>query len=113
MTCDGTDNVDGNKVRKDTGAAATQCICKDGFYMNTTTYQCVACNANCATCKTNATTCVTCKAGFRLKADNTCECDTGYYSDGAGSCPPCDPSCNTCDGSGNKACTSCKTNATK
>jgi hypothetical protein len=36
--CDGTNNADGNKIRKVNGVDPTECICKDGFFMNTGTW---------------------------------------------------------------------------
>jgi proprotein convertase subtilisin/kexin type 5 len=60
-----------------------QCIakCPDGFYGNSTTYKCTACNSNCAICSGGAKSqCSKCKPGFFIYGF-LCEdfCPTGFF----------------------------------
>ncbi|CAG9317981.1 unnamed protein product [Blepharisma stoltei] len=94
------------------------CICKDGYYMNST-YSCLPCPENCATC-ISATICTSCRGDFVLVNKNClcsdfnavynsqisqCECSTGYYSKGS-KCKACLTTCYDCLDDGT-TCTSC------
>ena len=85
-----------------------------GYYQNTTSQQCTACDSSCQTCNgSNATSCLSCKTGkYLLASNNSCVTCTvvGYYQNTTTQqCTACDSSCLTCNGSNTTSCLSCKT----
>ena len=84
----------------------------DGYYQDTGTQTCKACDTSCKTCSGSAATnCLSCDTGkYLLASNNSCvSCDVdGYYQDtGTQTCKACDTSCKTCSGSSTTSCLSC------
>ena len=84
----------------------------DGYYQDTLTQTCKACDAGCKTCSgPSATDCLTCYSGtYLLSLNNSCvSCNVdGYFADtSTQTCQSCDPSCKTCTGSSDTSCLSC------
>ena len=71
-------------------------------------FKCDKCDGNCLTCAGTAENCTTCRHEDIL-INHNCDarCDHEYYFDGK-NCIPCHPSCHTCNGIGNRNCTSCR-----
>jgi len=73
---------------------------------------CKKCDSSCATCKlsNSPNSCITCKPNATLTANNSCQCNTGFYLNTADStCKPCDSTCKTCANSSTN-CLSCYEN---
>ena len=86
----------------------------DGYYQDTLTQTCEACDTSCQTCSgSSATSCLSCYSGkYLLTANNSCvSCNiNGYYQDTiAQTCNTCDSSCETCNGATVTNCLSCDT----
>uniref|UniRef100_A0A6I8NZU5 Proprotein convertase subtilisin/kexin type 5 n=1 Tax=Ornithorhynchus anatinus TaxID=9258 RepID=A0A6I8NZU5_ORNAN len=86
--------------------------CEDGQYYNGK--DCERCHRFCATCAgSGADACINCTEGYFME-DGRCvqSCSSGYFPDhsldnGFKSCKKCDASCLSCNGPGDKNCTSC------
>ena len=60
----------------------SSCGCDDGYYPNTTTVVCTACDSSCKTCSGwGANNCTSCYDPFTLE-NSTCVCPTGYEKSG-------------------------------
>lgn len=95
--------------------------CSNGFFLNSTTSKCEACNSSCVTCNFNKDNCVTCGPERYLQCavnqekgcpanSTTCvaKCSRGFFLDSSKTkCIKCDPSCATCVNE-TTLCTSCK-----
>ena len=86
----------------------------DGYYQDTLTQTCEACDTSCQTCsESSATSCLSCYSGkYMLAVNNSCvSCNiNGYYQDTVTqTCEACDTSCKTCSGSASTNCLSCDT----
>ena len=108
-------------------------VCTSGFYLDTSTYNCTACNTTCDTCN-NTFDCLTCIGNASIAQQDrlppTCDCQQGfvdvtptndtcqmitcpsgqYLNDTTWICTPCSAVCATCNNS--TACTTCVANAT-
>ena len=96
-----------------------QCIspCPDGFWGNTETNRCVACNSACATCTGPANTeCLSCNSGYLYSGQCLATCPIGYYAHSSKTCQSCHVSstspfsCRSCDGGLPSNCISCTAN---
>ena len=87
--------------------------CNNGYYPDSSAWQCLGCNSNCATCSiSGASGCLTCNANTYLQATgpSSClsTCPTGKYPDaGTLKCLSCDNSCKSCTAGDANSCTSC------
>ena len=81
--------------------------CPIGYFNDSTTKTCQACNQTCSHCRENSSNCIACQSPYSLYR-NTCysQCPIGTYQDIAGHCAICDWNCATCDKATNN-CTSC------
>ena len=86
-------------------------MCSEGWYKNTvgSTAVCKKCDNNCLSCVVNAKQCTSCKPSHKL-IKRKCEvnCNEREFREGD-FCKPCHPSCLTCNGDGESACTKCGT----
>jgi len=98
-------------TKYDPSANIGSCICNDGFYLNTISRICAACEAQCLQCSGPAPTqCLSCTGGASLDIDSSCKCRLGYYwAQTAKSCKSCLASCQTC--SDEKTCSTCYSTA--
>jgi proprotein convertase subtilisin/kexin type 5 len=68
--------------------SGTLCVnpCPTGYYGNTSTYVCTACNSLCVTCSGSATFCTSCDGvNYTLNASNNCICTLNRFMDTANS----------------------------
>ena len=84
----------------------------EGYYFTGNVLQ--KCHSSCKACKAGGPlSCESCAYNFLLRLDNSCveNCPPREYilvgSGGIRRCMPCDESCFSCDGDGDKRCTSC------
>ncbi|KAF5382868.1 hypothetical protein D9757_007308 [Collybiopsis confluens] len=100
----------------DNGTACAKCA--PGFFL-TSTGDCKICSIGCSSCSDGTGECQTCKTGFTQDANDRTKCDAlpstttsgtvcpdGSFSSG-GSCTPCSPSCQTCNGLSSNNCILC------
>ena len=80
-------------------------ICPDGFYENTITLECEACNSLCKTCEISPTNCTSCYSNATAKYFNVTSTNTGtclplcptfYYPNGLNTCVKCESPCDDC-----------------
>ena len=84
-------------------------MCTEGWYkvMEGSSAVCKICDGNCLTCVGHAKKCTSCKPDRKL-VTSRCECAVNEYRVGD-LCRPCHPSCLSCSGPGESACTRCGT----
>ena len=87
------------------------CVCKEGYYRFSIGYsklECRKCSTLCSGCfGGEANQCLGCiDPLMEVKGDGTCGCISGYFLFGA-KCYPCDESCSSCSGPGDKLCSDC------
>ena len=79
------------------------CICKDGFYLDTS---CLPCLNTCQKCL-SLDECISCLDPNSIIDNSICKCKEGFYlEDTASMCSPCNETCLSC--SSNASCSSCK-----
>lgn len=91
--------------------------CPGGFYPNTTTRRCDACDVSCAACSSGAgmEACTDCRAGSVLQALASplpgayclAECLPQHFVAPGRRCQPCHPLCRACNNSTAQGCTAC------
>ncbi|CAG9317242.1 unnamed protein product [Blepharisma stoltei] len=102
-------------------------LCTEGYYMNSTTGVCTACDVSCGLCNAyGASSCLTCATTYPYQISDSpicySSCPSGYVLltgtttcakcasnqfISSGSCVNCDSSCLTCSGSSSSQCLSC------
>ena len=90
--------------------------CPAGYWKNTATTTCDACDSSCATCSgAGPSQCLSCnRKGAKPYLDGSvcvAACSTASYVDAAGLCQRCDASCKTCVGAGPAKCATCSSDA--
>ncbi|XP_066992813.1 furin-like protease 2 [Anabrus simplex] len=83
--------------------------CPEGYYENLEQNTCVPCEQNCASCQDRPDHCTSCDHHLVLH-DNRCyaACPTYTYETEDYGCAPCHSSCETCNGSSETQCISCR-----
>ncbi|CAD8107684.1 unnamed protein product [Paramecium sonneborni] len=77
---------------------SNQCICNDGYYMDTS-YYCQSCTHPCSKCTTTSTYCTDCANTYILSGSNTCVCADGFYEEignNPSNCQICTSPCSKC-----------------
>ena len=100
-----TDSSSCQSCKQNANAVGGVCQCNDGYFSNTTTGSCQACNSGCAKCTEQ--NCTSCTAPLLL-SENQCvsSCKNGYSQQG-GVCVPCVTGCSECFDSA--SCSICQT----
>lgn len=110
-TCNGSTNSDCLTCHPPLVLQQGKCVnmCTTGWYkeMVGSVAVCEKCDENCLSCVAHAKQCTSCKPSRKL-INSRCECGSGEYRAGD-LCTPCHPSCLTCSGEGESACTKCGT----
>lgn len=95
ITCVASINADSETTRNQ---SIFTCACLPGFYENGVDAICPPCDISCQTCSgPAATNCLSCFTNDNFQpvtADNTCICETGFYSlrtTSGVTCEPCSP----------------------
>ena len=103
-----------NYLQSTLSASACLTTCPDGYYPDTISRDCLACDTTCLTCSSSGSTyCLTCKKNSYLKslpAPSSCisTCLDGKYLDSVSSeCLLCDRSCKTCAAGDANSCIGC------
>ena len=87
--------------------------CPEGYFPNSTTNICDACNGACATCTgPTDTECSTCNIGFYLQPSSTtclttCPSEGFWPNSSTNTCDACHSYCQICTGSDSNQCSSC------
>ena len=98
LSCNNTANLTSGK-----------CLCAANANMYTDG-SCRTCTALCDKCSIDGK-CIVCKAGALLNLLGKCVCGKGYFMNSY-NCEPCDPLCDSCFGSFNSSCLTCRANET-
>ena len=95
------------------GPSSCESICRDNYYPDRSTMQCLPCDDSCYTCSTSGSnSCDSCSLFLQDYPPSSCVsiCPEGYYGDTNTSpyqCITCDNNCATCSTSGSDFCDSC------
>ncbi|XP_043278342.1 furin-like protease 2 isoform X2 [Venturia canescens] len=83
--------------------------CPDGYYENSENNTCVPCEANCASCQDRPDHCTSCEHHLVMH-ENRCyaACPTRTYETQDYNCAPCHSTCETCNGTSETRCISCR-----
>ncbi|KAK0087632.1 hypothetical protein PV325_000511 [Microctonus aethiopoides] len=83
--------------------------CPEGYYENTENGTCVPCEANCASCQDRPDHCTSCEHHLVMH-ENKCyaSCPLNTYETQDYNCGQCHPTCETCNGTAETQCISCK-----
>ena len=90
--------------------------CPAGYYKDTSSNICGACDTACATCTGSSNSvCPTCKNGYYLQPSSTtclttCPSTSYWLNSGTHTCDPCHSYCQICTGAASNQCSSCKNN---
>ena len=80
------------------------CICKEGYYWNSTYSKCVSCDSTCVNCSSYSN-CLNCTNNAYLN-NSHCYCNSGWYWNASLlDCDLCDPNCIQCNGPSSDNCT--------
>ncbi|XP_020283129.1 furin-like protease 2 isoform X1 [Pseudomyrmex gracilis] len=83
--------------------------CPEGYYENTENSTCVPCEANCASCQDRPDKCTSCEHHLVMH-ENKCyaACPSYTYETQDYNCAQCHPTCETCNGTAEDQCISCR-----
>nr|XP_036218232.1 furin-like protease 2 [Bactrocera oleae] len=84
-------------------------VCPDGYYENYDNKTCVPCEANCASCQDRPDYCTSCEHHLVMH-EHKCysACPLHTYETEDYNCASCHPSCDTCNGSAESQCITCR-----
>ncbi|XP_066589847.1 furin-like protease 2 isoform X2 [Prorops nasuta] len=84
--------------------------CPEGYYENTENSTCVPCEANCGSCQDRPDRCTSCEHHL-VMYENKCyaACPLNTYETQDYNCAPCHSTCETCNGTAENHCISCRT----
>ena len=72
------------------------CACKDGFWLNESSFECIPCDSQCLTC--DRLGCLSCSDPHASAFNHNCVCNPGFYNETSNStCVSCNSSCSICD----------------
>ena len=99
-----------NNANLQTVNGSKACVCSKGFFMDSSTGNCIKCHSSCSECTNNTMQCLAC-VGNTVKDPISlmCSCNKGFYLESSnGQCIACDLRCDSCYGGSNSNCSSCK-----